>query len=174
MDLRAERLKEMLTMEDVLRKYGFETSPSGRIPCPLHDGHDKNFSYKGGRFKCFVCGEGGSVIDFTMRLFGLSFRQAVLRLDTDFSLGLTGAALSPARRREARALAEARRAAAQRKAALERDYRRLAEEHRGWWEVRRRFAPEGVEDLRPIFCEALRRLPELEWRLEELENEMGG
>lgn len=36
-----------------------------------------------------VSGKGGSVIDFVMDLFDLSFRQAVLRLNLDFRLGLT-------------------------------------------------------------------------------------
>lgn len=69
-------------------KYGFETGRCGRIPCPLHNGHDRNFLYSDRHFKCVVCGKSGSVVDFVMVLFDLTFQQAVARLDSDFGLGL--------------------------------------------------------------------------------------
>ena len=37
---------------------------------------------------CFGCHKGGSVIDMCMLWYGITFRQAVVRLDADFSLGL--------------------------------------------------------------------------------------
>lgn len=82
-------IKRHVTMQDVLHRYGYLQSDQsrGRIPCPLHNGHDKNFSYKDHSFRCYVCGESGTVIDFTMRLFGLPFSDACKRLDDDFRLG---------------------------------------------------------------------------------------
>lgn len=86
------QIKERLTAERVSRRYGFEPSRSGYISCPFH--LEKTASLKlypgQGGWHCFGCGAGGTVIDFVMRLFGLSFPQALLRLNEDFDLGLTG------------------------------------------------------------------------------------
>jgi DNA primase len=50
-----------------------------RGPCPLHGGEGPNFSVDPARgiFKCFVCGEGGDVFSFAMKLLGLDFPSAV-------------------------------------------------------------------------------------------------
>ena len=50
-----------------------------RGPCPLHGGEGPNFSVDPARgiFKCFVCGEGGDVFSFVMKLLGLDFPSAV-------------------------------------------------------------------------------------------------
>ena len=47
--------------------------------CPFHD--DKHPSMKvDRRFHCFACQADGDVIDFTSRLFGLSSKEAALKL----------------------------------------------------------------------------------------------
>ncbi|MBA4159014.1 MAG: DNA primase [Gemmatimonadetes bacterium] len=50
-----------------------------RGPCPLHGGEGPNFSVdpSKGFFKCFVCGEGGTVYTFLMRHLGMSYPDAV-------------------------------------------------------------------------------------------------
>jgi len=50
-----------------------------RGPCPLHGGEGPNFSVYPDRgiFKCFVCGEGGDVFSFLMKLLGYDFPTAV-------------------------------------------------------------------------------------------------
>ena len=160
-------IKQLITMEDVLCHYGFPTSINGRIPCPLHNGKDNNFSYKDHYFKCFVCGRGGSVIDFVMELFDINYRQALLRINQDFSLGLTGGAV---KRSE---LSLAVRKAQQEK----RDAERREQE---WWEMIRllwyyrdvvQFAQPVQEDgivwIHPLYAEAIKRLPEVEYWLDE-------
>jgi len=166
----------MLTMADVLHMYGIETSIHGRIPCPLHNGHDKNFSYKEKYFKCFVCGAGGTVIDFVMKLFDIPFRQAILRINADFALGLTWDKPDPAVRS---AILEARRREAQRKAKLEQledKHRELASEHQYWWDVLKYFEPTRGDweagFIHPLYAEAVRKQPYLEYLLDELEEEI--
>lgn len=79
-----------ITMYDVFAYYRFTPNRAGFICCPFHN--EKTPSLKvyadGKRFKCFGCGIGGSVIDFVMRLFNLTFRQAILKIDYDFNLNL--------------------------------------------------------------------------------------
>lgn len=172
----AERIKDALTMEDVLHKYGFETSSNDRIPCPLHNGHDRNFSYKEKHFKCFVCDKSGSVIDFVMELFKITFRQAILRINEDFALGFTHDRPDPAERA---AFLERRRRAAERKMELERLERmhlELAKEHVYWREVLDFFTPTRQECesgcIHPLYVEATKKQPYLEYMLEEIEDQI--
>ena len=58
------------------------------MPCPLHNGKGLNFTYTNERYKCFVCGAHGSVIDFVMQMDGISFQDALKRIDRDCKLGL--------------------------------------------------------------------------------------
>jgi len=53
--------------------------------CPFHDDKTPSFSVseEKGVFHCFGCGAGGDVIDFVMKLYGLSFREALAELGID-------------------------------------------------------------------------------------------
>ena len=85
----AETIKDMLTIRDVLVRYGYSEGKHGRAPCPLHHGKGLNFSYTDKVFHCFVCGAGGDVIRLVQDLHGIGFRQALVKINSDFSLGLT-------------------------------------------------------------------------------------
>ncbi|MDX2182483.1 MAG: DNA primase [Gemmatimonadaceae bacterium] len=51
---------------------------SYRGPCPFHGGKGPNFSVQPGKgYKCFVCGESGSVFTFLQKHLGLTFVDAV-------------------------------------------------------------------------------------------------
>ena len=88
----ASDVKRLLTAQQVAEFYGFQVSRAGFMKCPFHQG-DRTASLKlydgEGGFYCFGCSAHGTVIDFVMRLFDLNFRQAVLRINADFHLGLT-------------------------------------------------------------------------------------
>lgn len=83
----ADLIKNTLTMEQVLRRYGIAAGVKNRIRCPLHHGTHLNFAYRHKTFRCYVCGANGTVIDFVMQYFGLSFLDAVKKLNDDFNLG---------------------------------------------------------------------------------------
>ena len=77
-------------MQTVAEYYGFTVDHRTRkMLCPFHtDSHPSMHIYSGEKgFHCFVCGAGGDVIDFVMRLFNLGFREACQKLDEDFHLG---------------------------------------------------------------------------------------
>lgn len=170
-DLAAE-IKERLTARQVIEFYGFHPNRMGYIQCPFHTGDDhgslKIYDGKKSGWHCFGCGAGSTVIDFAMKLFNINFRQACLRLDADFSLGLTGKKPSAA---EVSAVLAARRQEAERKAAMDREYRERAAEHCYWWQVRKLFAPVAADTaagyIHPLYAEAIKRLPSLEYWLEE-------
>ena len=69
--------------------------------CPFHD--DKHPSMKvDRRFHCFGCQADGDVIDFTAHLFGLSSKEAALKLAEDFSVSFDAKGHDPPRRRPVR------------------------------------------------------------------------
>ena len=80
------QIRQQLTMREVAELYGFTPDRNGFIKCPFHsDNHGSLKLYPEDRgWHCFGCNAGGSVIDFVMKLFDLTFQQAVLRLDSDF------------------------------------------------------------------------------------------
>lgn len=85
----ASIIKKLLTAEEVCRFYGIEVS-NGKARCPFHNDRSPSmyvYPYSKGWY-CFVCNEGGSVIDLVMRLFNLSFKDAMIKLNDDFNIGL--------------------------------------------------------------------------------------
>ena len=91
MDLRsaAQTIRDTVTMYQVLDLYGYKTK-HGFMICPFHGDRDASLKvYDGARgWCCFGCGRKGSVIDFVMRLFALSFLDACRKLNEDFNLGI--------------------------------------------------------------------------------------
>lgn len=158
----AGEIRKLLTMQQVAERYGFEPNRAGFIKCPFHQGdHTASLKiYPGDRgFHCFGCGAHGSVIDFVMRLFDLSFPQAVVRLSSDFNLGLTARRLT---KQEASKILEDRRKKEEEKERAAQEYRKMAEEHRYWWEALKYF-----DYPHPMWVNAVKRLPYLEYWLDE-------
>jgi DNA primase len=58
--------------------------------CPFHDERSPSFNVRPsvGRYHCFGCGEGGDVIEFIMKMDGLSFTEAI-----EYLAGKTGVQL---------------------------------------------------------------------------------
>mgnify|MGYP001629734811 CR=1 FL=1 len=130
----AAAARERLSMAEVAARYGYPPNRAGFIRCPFHGERTaslKVYAEPGRGWHCFGCHAGGSVIDWVMRLYGLTFPQALARLDADFGLGLgTSKPPAPGERRQR---VRARRAAelaeweqAREYAAKLAEYRRLA------------------------------------------------
>ena len=169
-------IKRLVPMADAAALYGFPPNRAGYICCPFHaekTGSCKIYPEDGG-WHCFGCGAGGSVIDFVMKLFDLNFQQACLRLNMDFRLGLTRD--EPDRAARSERLEEMRREK-QRREKLEAKYRELAEEHRKLWQAKLLAAPTEADmtadTIHPLFVEACHKLPGIEYRLDEIMDELG-
>lgn len=165
----ADEIKESLTIERVARYYGFEPNRSGFIKCPFHDGDHtaslKLYPGKGGWY-CFGCHRHGSVIDFVMQLYNISFTQAILRLNFDFNLGLAYDKPNPATQN---AIIESRKREAQQKAEQERkweEYKRLAAEFLYYWECIKYFAPTSPDFIHPLYAEAAKKIDYLDYLTE--------
>ena len=170
MNRQAEEIKQRLTMREVAEHYGFQVNHANCIRCPFHAG-DRQASLhiypSTGGFHCFGCGANGSVIDFVMRLFDLNFRQAVLRINADFHLGLPSS--KPDRAARSAAL-EARREEQRRKDQAEENFRYMASELHYWKDVLEVFPPVRQGDTayyHPLYVEAVKRLPYIEYWLDD-------
>lgn len=84
---KADLIKASLTMRELLGMYGLaRNSRHNRIPCPIHDGKDRNFSFTDFGFKCFVCGAEGGLVHFVELYRGLSFEAALEEINGHFRL----------------------------------------------------------------------------------------
>jgi len=165
----AEEIKARLDMDDVFARYGLEKNRAGFIVCPFHSEKTASLSAYDSkkRWKCFGCGEGGDVIRFVMLLHGINFRQALMRINDDFGLGLTaseGRRRSPLREREL--LLAGRREKESRKAALTAELKELCMIHRALNRARNFEAP-GTPDDPPseMFLLSLEELDWVNWRI---------
>lgn len=169
----AQRVRKLVPAGEAAERYGFTPNRAGYICCPFHSERTPSLKlYPDGGWHCFGCGKGGSSIDFVMALFDLDFRQAVVRLDMDFSLNLTNERRLPPVRS---AILEERRREQKRRAELETEVDRLTKEHYRLHRNRQLYAPDGLSvetDFHPLFAEALQKLPEVQYRLDELNNEL--
>lgn len=84
----AKKITESLRLRDVMEFYGVQFNSRGFAKCPFHTEKTASLSIKNEHYKCFGCGAYGSVIDFVMNYYGLKFMQAVVKLDSDFHLGI--------------------------------------------------------------------------------------
>lgn len=110
----ADRINQSVTMRDVCQMYGLSVNRCGfcRSPFAASDSTPSLKVYNGTRgWYDFSTNQGGSVIDFVKKYFGLPFLDAVRKLNTDFQLGLP-IDMEPDEqaKREARLAAEKRRA----------------------------------------------------------------
>ena len=160
-------------MPEMMLHYGFELDRAGFCKCPLHSEKSGSFkAYPGDRgFSCFGCGAHGSVIDFVMLYFGLSFKDALVKINEDFSLGLPiGEKLDRRKQLEInKASFERKRkieAEKKRREQIENDYWTAFDEWKRLDDNRRNYAPKSpTEPLHPLFVEALKNIAGAEYKL---------
>lgn len=96
----ADTIKTSITAQQVAEMYGLPFDRAGWARCPLHSDRRPSLRlYDGTKgWHCFQCGAGGSVIDLVMTLKGITCDQAMVRLDSDFRLGVIGRKPTPYQR----------------------------------------------------------------------------
>ena len=128
--------------------------------------------YKGsGGYYCFGCGAHGSIIDFVMQYFELSFKDAVAKINEDFSLGLSiGEKVDRRKQLEMQKQAFLRKREVNAREAkqeeLEKAYWAAFEEWKRLDDNRRNYDPKSpTEPLHPLFVEALKDIAGAEYNL---------
>lgn len=80
-----ETVKQSVTTRQAAERYGLSVNRGGMARCPFHADHNPSMKVDD-RFCCFGCHASGDVIDFTARLFGISFKDAAEKLAGDFGI----------------------------------------------------------------------------------------
>lgn len=173
----AEIIKERVTTLDMMAHAGIQADRRGMAVCPFHGDRDASLKvYRDPRrgWHCYGCHAGGDVIDFAMRLYGVGFKDAVSRINEEFSLGLPlGEPMTGAQRR---AMREEIERAKQARQALQ---RREHEAENAYWSaydawlsnerVMQENAPSGLSEPNAAWCESIIRRDELEEALKDAE-----
>ena len=165
-----QTIKDSLTMRDVLLRYGYE--PKRRMKCPLHNGDGLNFEVKEKSWRCYShCGS-GDVISFVQKLFGLSFSDALKKIDIDFGLNLYGEHsfqdLRKSHYRQKQIQAERERKEMQKQQADE-EYWAVFDEMVRLDRNKTLYAPKTpYEEWHPLFIEALQKLEYYEYLLDRM------
>ena len=177
----AQEIKNIVKMPQMVRFYGFKPNNQNRMPCPFHNGTNPNLGIKEDFCHCFKCGYKGDVIKFVQDFFGISFQEALLKLNEDFALCLPIGEKKEKRKIIADAKAEfiRRRSLEQRQEAASNArthfYDAVGEFHR----LEKNFsdyAPNGPEEFHPLFVEALQKMEAAKYNIfcaeEDWKNEL--
>ena len=84
----AEIIKSTVPMPEVAERYTGQRIVRNRIRCPMHNGTDRNLRIYPKSYYCWVCHAAGDQIQFVQSVLGLSFQDAMRRINDDFGLGL--------------------------------------------------------------------------------------
>lgn len=171
-------IKRNVSVKDFCAMHGISISKSGFAVCPFHREKTaslKIYSEKSKGFNCYGCGANGTIIDFVMKYYNSSFRDALKIIDSEFHLGL----FSPISLTEKRKRIEAENKMKQEhekekqaKIEFEKEYDTAFEKWKYYDDNRRRFAPKSPdEEWNPLFVEAINHINYAEYVLNDLELE---
>lgn len=110
-----DRLKDSVTVTELVNHYGFELNRAGYICCPFHGEKTPSMKIYPDHFKCFGCGAHGDVIKFVEAFQRLDFKEAMNWINREFDLGLPFEEFVPLRQMRAARLARNRIKAARNK-----------------------------------------------------------
>lgn len=157
-----EIVKQSVTTRQAAERYGLRVERNGMCRCPFHD--DSTPSMKlDRRYYCFGCGATGDVIDFVSRLRGIGSKEAAILLAQNFAIPYEDSAGKTNRPRQ-------QNTDEQNYQHMERYcFRVLLDYYRLLCRWKEDYAPQVSEDgYHPHFVEALRKLPLVEYLLDEL------
>ena len=160
-----EAVKEAVTTRQAAEAYGIPVRRNGMCLCPFHN--DKNPSMKvDKRFHCLGCQADGDVIDFTAKLFGLTAKEAAMKLAADFGVSYDARGHDPPVKRPVKPKIRdelRQRQTEQRCFRAYAGYLHLLED----WKERYAPKPEDAE-WHPLFVEALQKRDYVEYLLDTL------
>lgn len=165
-------------MRDICDRYGIEVNRAGFAKCPFHAERTASMRVFKDGVKCFGCGEYAlTPIDFVMKLFGLSFHDACVKINNDFCLNLPidrTPSLRETRESEQRLneIKEKRKAEQAKQQALYEAYHKAFDEWARLDRQRMDNIPRSVYLINDKYAEALRQLPRAAYKLDIAEMEL--
>lgn len=97
-----EQIKAAVTVKQVVSRYIGVDVDRGNICCPFHNEKNPSMSVLNDFYYCHSCGAKGDIFSFVMNYLSVNFKDALITIDNDFSLGLTGKKISVAQQVAAR------------------------------------------------------------------------
>lgn len=176
----AQEIKSRVKMLDLVRFYGLNPNRQNRVACPFHGGKNPNLGIKEYFCHCFKCGYNGDTIKFVQDYFGISFQEALKKINDDFSLGLfigekaeKRKSINEAKKKYDEQVARKRRQ--ERIDELQRDFYDAIGEFARLEKNRIKYAPKSVDEFHPLFVEALQKIDGAKYDIfcaeEDLKNE---
>lgn len=173
----ANEIRNSLDTQEVFSNYGLKPNRAGFVCCFSHNERTPSMKvYKGnGGYHCFGCGAHGSIIDFVMQYFGLSFQDAISKINADFSLGLPiGERISLRQQRE---MEHRQRERQEERNREQRELERLEGEYWAAFDIwkkydtnKREYAPKSPgEDFHPLYIEAIKNIDYASYLLDTAE-----
>ncbi|MCD8149127.1 MAG: CHC2 zinc finger domain-containing protein [Clostridiales bacterium] len=159
-----DAVKQAVTTKQTAELYGIKVNRNGMACCPYHDDRHPRMKVDM-RFHCFDCQAGGSVIDFTTALYGLSVKEAAEKLASDFNVSYDRRG-KPPRARQAEPVRFVRRRLSEKEhfqQAEQKCFRVYSDYLHLLKQWRLEYAPNpGDEEWHPLFVEALREQTHVE------------
>ena len=79
-------LKSNISMRDVAERYGAGLNRKNFMHCPKHKDKTPSMQVKDNYFKCYSCGLHGDIIDFVMMMYNVEQTAAIATLASDFGI----------------------------------------------------------------------------------------
>ncbi|MBQ3007947.1 MAG: hypothetical protein IJD80_00015 [Oscillospiraceae bacterium] len=173
-----ELILSKLIMEQVVQFYAPRKIYRHRCACPLHNGKDNNFTIYDDSFYCWVCGAAGDLIKFVSLLFGLTYPDAMRKLDRDFRLGVYEKPTLTQHRKNRRQVEQYRRQQEEKQKQADEQFSEYLfnlKELDRYKDLKQRYAPQTEdEELHPLFVEAVKTIPYIEHLLDSYDWRCGG
>ncbi len=81
-----EKVKQAVSVPQAAQFYGISLDRSGKCCCLFHQDKHPSMKLNDDYYYCFACQANGDVISLTAKLFGLSKKEAAVKLAADFGL----------------------------------------------------------------------------------------
>lgn len=125
-----DEIKRSVSVKQAIARYAGVEVGNKNIKCLFHNDSKPSMGVKDEYYKCFSCGAGGDVISFVMNYCGVGFNEAIVMLDNDFVLGLTGKRVSVSQQIAMRKRQKEKEEAEHKKAKTDAEYTDLCQEYR--------------------------------------------
>lgn len=158
-------IKHSVSVRDICDRYGIEVNRAGFAKCPFHNEKTASMRVFKDGVKCFGCGEYAlTSIDFVMKLFGLSFYDACVKINSDFCLNLPIGKQPTLReiRESEKRLKEIREKRKAEQAEHDRLYNAYHKAYDEWAKLDRQRMdnlPKSIYNINDKYADALKRLP---------------
>lgn len=161
-----EAVRVNVTAREVAEHYGLKVNRNKMACCPFHS--DRTPSMKiDRRYYCFGCGEKGDAVDYVAKLFGISLKDAAIKICEDFGLSYEkGKVRYQPRAKPIKPMKSQKQIFREKECRI---YRVLSDYYHLLIEWKSKYKPKSPdEEWHPYFIEALQNLDQVEYQLDTI------